>query len=91
MPLSAPRPELTPAALGAEQAEHADHAEHAEGAEAGRARGAGFATEMHIVRDTGVRVEEDAHNEPILLQGRSFVFSIEGLNSKSFCAPGSSP
>jgi hypothetical protein len=73
MPHSAPRPELTPAASGTE------------GAGGGRLRAVGPATDLHTVRDGGARVEEDARNEQIPLQGKQFVFSIEGLsNLKSF-------
>ena len=80
MPHSAPRPELTPAASGAE------------GAGGGRVRGVGFEADMHMIRDGGVgeeedahNVEEDAHNEQIPLQGNRILFSIEGFNNlKSF-------
>ena len=48
-------------------------------------RGVGPVTDLHMVRDGGVRVEEDARNEQIPLQGKPFVFSGAGLsNLKSF-------
>ena len=73
MPHSAPRPELTPSASGAESAG------------GGRVRGVGPVTDLHMVRDGGVRVEEDARDEQVPLQGKPFVFSGAGLsNFKSF-------